>query len=85
VAIFGAMVYYFNSLVNVYFNTSLGQKNFNYRELKKISEKYDKKTLQEISSVLYQDELKFKKGQITDEMMVINSVLSVLKYGNHKS
>jgi len=78
VGVFGALIYYLNNLINIFYNTNSSQKIFNFYQLKKVCSNYSEKELQKIASNFYQNDLKFKKGEINEEMMILHSTLFVL-------
>jgi DNA polymerase III delta subunit len=76
---FGALIFYLNNIVQISYQTKSSSKIFNQTFLTKISEKYNKEELAKITSIVYQNELRFKKGEINEEMLILHTMLSILK------
>jgi len=86
ISLFSGILVAMRNILNISFETNSaksifpGKKKF-YNDL---TQRYSHKDIKKIYQKLYENDLKFKRGEITDEMMVLQSMNYILTYGNNK-
>lgn len=86
VSIFSGIVTASRNLLNFSLGTnakkSIFPKSISFFE--NLSKKYSIEDIKKIYGLLAENDLKFKRGEITEEMMVLSSMNYILNYGNNK-
>jgi len=86
VSLFNGILNSTRNLMNTYYNTNSKKSIFpNKRNFyQTLIEKYQEAGIKDIYQVLQENDLKLKRGEITDEMLVLRSMNYILNYGNNK-
>lgn len=86
VSIYSGIVTACRNLLNFSFETSTKKSIFpkSIPFFQALSKKYSQEDIKKIYGLLAENDLKFKRGEITDEMMVLSSMNYILNYGNNK-
>lgn len=84
--IFNMVVSSFRSIAAIKFDSKLKNKipPFKVRQMNSISEKYTLEDVKKIIKILAENDLKFKSGELTSEMLLLHSINSIIKDGSSK-
>jgi DNA polymerase III delta subunit len=84
--IFNMIVSSLRSIVGIKFNTK--QKNkippFKIRQMSSSSDKFSEDEIKNLYKILCENDLKFKTGELSSEMLLLHSINSILKDGSSK-
>ena len=86
VSLFSGIVTSSRNLLNYIYKTNARKSIFsNKLEMyKNLSKKFSEEDINKIYSMLTENDLKFKKGEISDEMLILSSMNFILNYGSDK-
>jgi len=86
ISLFSGILTSFRNILNIKFAANAKKSIFPSKVpfYTKISESLTSEDVIKIHSVLYENDLKFKKGEINEEMLVLHSMNYILNYGSNK-